>query len=411
MEVNVDYITVKEAATKWGVTTRHVQNLCNQEKIKGAYRFGKSWMIPVGAVLPSSAKKGEEPHLPMPRKCPFLDMTDLYNKVGGADESAEMLVNNPEAYALFKAQIAYRRGDIAQVYKHARYFLDSHSGFNAILGGSMLLASCGIWAGDVDIWYEAKRHIFEAPCKTDQDREIVSLALAIIDSSIYDNKDYPEWFKRGNFEALPSDSLPAAKVFYVKYIYMTAFGIASGQMNVEGMQGLSLMRMIPKMIEPLISQAVADRTIIPEIYLRMSCAVAYHNAGEREPAINHIDKALALALPDRLYGILAEYVRHFGGLLEERISLLDESALERTTELSAVYTKSWSKVSGKIRNRAIASNLTAKEHEVAKLSAFGFSVKDIAKMLYVSESTIKQTIARVINKTGIQEKSELYLIL
>ena len=146
----MDHITAKEAAEKWGVTIRHVQNLCNQEKIKGAYRFGKSWMIPARAVLPSSAKKNEAPHLPMPRQCPFLDMTNLYNKVGGADECAEMLVNNPEAYALFKAQIAYRRGDVAQVYKHARYFLDSHSGFNAIQQAYFANSALSLFVSDGD---------------------------------------------------------------------------------------------------------------------------------------------------------------------------------------------------------------------------------------------------------------------
>lgn len=405
------YISAKDAAKKWGVTPRRVQILCNEEKIKGATRFGRTWMIPEGAILPSSAKKGEEPHLPMPRKSPFLDMTDLYNKIGCADECAEMLVNNPEAYELFKAQVAYRRGEIAQVYKHARYFLDSHSGFYAILGGGMLLAFCGIWSGDVDIWYEAKRHICEAPCQTEQEREIISLALAIIDSSIYDNKDYPDWFISGNFETLPSASHPAAKVFYIKYLYMSAFAIASGQHSIKGVQGLALMKLIPNTIEPLITQAVVDKTIIPEIYLRMSCAVAYFNSGEKEKAIKHIDRAIDLVLPDRLFGILAEYVRHFGGLLEERIGQRSAAALERVEELSVVYTRSWAKLAGQVRNRAIATNLTPKEREVAKLSAFGFSVREIASMLFVSESTVKQTIARVINKTGIQEKSELCLIL
>ena len=73
----MNYISVKEASAKWGVTPRRVQILCSKNEIKGASRFGKSWMIPESAVLPSSAKKGEEPHLPMPRKSPFLDMTDL----------------------------------------------------------------------------------------------------------------------------------------------------------------------------------------------------------------------------------------------------------------------------------------------------------------------------------------------
>ena len=407
----MQYISVKEASEKWGVTQRRVQILCNKNEIKGATRFGKSWMIPSTAVLPSSAKKDEEPHLPMPRKSPFLDMTDLYNEVGKADECAEMLVNNPEAYVLFKAQIAYRRGEMAQVYKHARYFLDSHSGFYAILGAGMLLASVAIWSGDQNIWYEAKKHICEAPCKTEQEREIISLTLAVIDSSIYDNKDYPEWFVVGDFEKLPPESHPAAKVFYVKQIYMSAFEVALRDNKIPDMQGLTMMKMMPRVIEPLISQAIVDKTIIPEIYLRMSCAVSYHNTGDNERAIAHIDRAIALALPDKLYGILSEYVRHFGGLLEERIEAADSSAAERIREMSAVYSRSWARLASQIRNKSIASNLTPKEHEIAKLSAFGFSTKDIANLLCISESTVKQTIVRVINKTGIQEKDEIYSIL
>ncbi len=406
----MEYITAKAAAEKWGVTPRRVQILCSQEKIKGAYRFGKSWMIPVTAILPSMAR-GDEPHLPLPRKTPFLDMTDLYSEAGKADESAEMLVNNPEAYALFKAQIAYRRGEIDKVYDRARYFLSSHSGFYAILGGGMLLALCAIWRGDVHLWNEAKRHICEAPSSTEDEREIISLALAIIDSSVYDNKDYPDWFTRGNFETLPADSHPSAKVFYIKYLYMAAFAIASGQLNLQGLQGLALMKIIPNTIEPFITQAVVDKTLIPEIYLRMSCAVAYHNSGDKERAVAYIDKALSLALPDRLYGLIAEYVRHFDGLLEERISLCDESALVPIMQLYGVYRVGWARLSSHVRNKSIASNLTAKEHEVAKLSAFGFTIKEIASMLYVSESTVKQTIARVVNKTGIQDRSEFYLIL
>ena len=75
----MEFITVKEAAEKWQVSVRRVQILCNADRIKGAYRFGKSWMIPSTAVLPNARRKDEEPQLPMPRKSPFLDMTNLYN--------------------------------------------------------------------------------------------------------------------------------------------------------------------------------------------------------------------------------------------------------------------------------------------------------------------------------------------
>lgn len=406
----MNLITVKQAAEKWGVTPRRVQGLCKEGKIKGATRWERTWMIPAHAVLPGSANK-EDPNMPMPRRCPFLDMTDIYSEVGKADELAEMFENNPEACELFKAQIAYRRGEIDKVYDKARYFLSSHSGFYAILGGGMLLAQCAIWRGDVALWEEAKQHMFQAPCSTGSEREIISLAIAIADSSLYDNKDYPSWFTIGCFDPLPADAHPSAKVFYVKYLYMTAFSIASKQMEMDGIQGLAAMKILPYAVEPFISQAVVDKTILPEIYMRLSCAVAYHYSGARELAVSHIDKALALALPDKLYGVLAEYVRHFDGLLEERIELMDKQAVEEVTELYKKYSVGWMKLSGTVRNKNLAQTLTAREREVAKLVAFGFGNREIANMLFISESTVKQTVLRIVQKSGVKDRSEFANIL
>lgn len=406
----MDLITVKQAAEKWGVTPRRVQGLCKEGKIKGAVRWERTWMIPAHAVLPS-ANKGEDPHMPMPRKSPFLDMTNVYSVPGKADESISLFENNMEAHTLFEAQIAYRRGEIEKVYDKARYFLSAHSGFYAILGGGMLLAQCAIWRGDIHLWNEAKRHICEAPCKSETEREILSLTLAIIDSSIYDNKDFPDWFIRGNFEALPSDAHPAAKVFYIKYLYMAAFAVASKQFELEGVTGLALMKMMPNTIEPMITQACVDKTVIPEIFLRLSCAVAYHNTGKKELAIQHIDKAISLVLPDGLYGILVEYIRHFDGLLEERLSLVSAEAVTIIRELYRTYSVGWARLSGTVRNRYIASNLTSREREVAKLAAFGFTTKEIAATLYISESTVKQTVLRVVQKTGVKDRSEFSSIL
>lgn len=399
----MEFITVKEAAEKWGVSPRRVQILCSQDRVKGAYRFGKSWMIPVKAVLPNANRKEEEPHLPMPRKSPFLDMTNLYHSAGEAEGCIEMLINHPEAHALLEAQLAYRRGEIDRVYDRARFFLHAHSGFYAILGGGILLSQCAMWRGDLELWTEAKKHICEAPCKTKEERDIISLSLAVINSSLYDNKDYPEWFTVGNLELLPADAHPAAKVFYVKYLYMRAYEVASGGVQLEGVQGLSLMKMLPHTIELLISQAMVDRTIIPEIYLRMSCAVAYYNSGLRDKAIAHIDKALALALPDRLFGILAEYVRHFSGLLEERLLLIDEKAVKEVLSLYEKYRLGWAKLSGQVRNKQIATNLTPREHEIAKLKTFGFKPKQIGEMLYLSESMVRYLITQIANKAGCSE--------
>ena len=53
----MQYITVKEAAEKWGVTTRHVQELCSRDLIPGAARFSDVWIIPASADKPKDGRR------------------------------------------------------------------------------------------------------------------------------------------------------------------------------------------------------------------------------------------------------------------------------------------------------------------------------------------------------------------
>ena len=51
------FITVQEAAQKWGVTPRQVQILCKEGRIVGAIRMSRIWIIPESAAKPTSDKK------------------------------------------------------------------------------------------------------------------------------------------------------------------------------------------------------------------------------------------------------------------------------------------------------------------------------------------------------------------
>ncbi|MCI9025998.1 MAG: helix-turn-helix domain-containing protein [Dorea sp.] len=52
-----DFISVKEAAKKWGISERRVQKLCEGNRIEGVIRFGHSWMIPKDAEKPIDLRK------------------------------------------------------------------------------------------------------------------------------------------------------------------------------------------------------------------------------------------------------------------------------------------------------------------------------------------------------------------
>ena len=50
------YITVQEAALKWGISPRQVQILCKSNRIDGATRMSRIWIIPENAEKPSDAR-------------------------------------------------------------------------------------------------------------------------------------------------------------------------------------------------------------------------------------------------------------------------------------------------------------------------------------------------------------------
>ncbi len=406
----MDYLKINDVSKTWGISARRIQSLCANGKISGAVRFGRDWMIPKNAIRPADGRTkasrqeqagAAKQDLPMPRKTPFLYMSDLFSVPGTAEQSIEKLADNHEAQVLFAAEIAYSRGDIDKVYESANYLLNRHSEFYAVLSAGMLLALCAIWRGDLEMWHRAKIHIAEAPAKTDKDRDIMSFSITCVDSMLYDATSFPEWFKIGCFEPLHKDALPAAKVFYAKYLYATGYAVATKQFKLQGVQGLSLMSIIPLTIEPMISQAMADCSVIAEIYLRMTCAAVYHNSGNDAQAIRHIDRAIALALPDQFFGLLAEYVRALDSLLENRLTLVSHDAWIKVKSLYRIYNKGWSALSGSVRGRTISTTLSTKEREVAKLAAFGMQNNEIAEKLHMSLSGVKQAVRVVSEKTGM----------
>lgn len=50
------FMTVKEAAEKWGISDRRIRVLCSTGKIDGAYQEGRGWKIPIDAQKPADGR-------------------------------------------------------------------------------------------------------------------------------------------------------------------------------------------------------------------------------------------------------------------------------------------------------------------------------------------------------------------
>ena len=67
------YLSIREAAEKWGVSERRINQYCSEGRISGAERFGGSWAIPENAEKPGDPRKQkEQPASSSSKKTPEL---------------------------------------------------------------------------------------------------------------------------------------------------------------------------------------------------------------------------------------------------------------------------------------------------------------------------------------------------
>lgn len=54
--INMEFMSAREAADKWGISQRRVAVLCSENRISNATMIGNMWVIPTTAEKPKDAR-------------------------------------------------------------------------------------------------------------------------------------------------------------------------------------------------------------------------------------------------------------------------------------------------------------------------------------------------------------------
>ncbi|MFA5536445.1 MAG: LuxR C-terminal-related transcriptional regulator [Bacillota bacterium] len=148
--------------------------------------------------------------------------------------------------------------------------------------------------------------------------------------------------------------------------------------------------------------------LMAEMYNRLVAAIGYFKIGQLESAFNHVQAALASALEDEIFLPFMELKWLLGDLVDRAFSALGVKMPEEVISEGQAFEDNWKLLIRHISEKApLPYGLTEQEMKVATMAAKGMSNKEIARGLFISETTVKFHLRSVFSKLDIDRRSKL----
>jgi excisionase family DNA binding protein len=385
----MNYITVSEASQRWGVSLRQVQRLVSAGRIPGAQNFGKAWMIPADAEKPAGPrkeKKGLDTYL-------SSDLNDVI-----AATTLPMPSHNPDAILdtlteerlrlQYEAELAYLRGDFQRTMRcYQRTKKDDASRLRIC----PIAVSAAVSLGDYRAYAEIDSYLKEKASKGDGAAVFAELALATAAVSVIAPNMVPEWLKAGNFRTLQPQARANALYLRAKYLHCVR---QPDTMLAVAQTALTL--------------SASERGITTtDIYLRVTCAVAYRALEREDEAKRWLLEAMDLALPHGFITPFAELVTALGGLMEQ---CLEQAYPEYHDAVLGQWSrtwKNWISFHNQFTKDNITLMLSLREYHLALLVARRIPYVKIANQYHISVGRLKNIMLEVYEKLLISGRDEL----
>lgn len=387
----MEYISAKEAAERWGIQVRGVQELCKAGRIHGAFKFERSWMIP------ASAKKPEDPRRTARKDSRTVSYGDYPSLIAyctrmspGSLSGIPIGITSPAAIRQFNAEQLYYTGELDACREMLR---SGGADPETLLSRLSLMLPLSICLGETQTFSDTLAALHGL---IDRDSgSVCSRAARLLHSctalGLYMPHFVPEWIKDGQFAGLPAELIPFA--IYTRCKYLLA---AKRETEAKAAAETALSFFPPDEGFSLI-----------HVYLRLICSAALCATGDMHGCEEHLRETMALALPRGYIIPFAEFLTLHSGLIE---SVSQQEFPEQNKRILQQWTRCWKNWMA-FRSRLTISNATAilsnREHHLARLLAADLTYAEAAARLGMSVGSVKNMASVIYAKLHIGSKAEL----
>ena len=398
----MDYLTVREAARKWGVSERLTQQYCTDGRIAGARKFGGAWAIPEDAEKPVDPRK--RPEEPVAKAASgqkgaagsgYLTPMPLMNakfKPGKALEYVEGL-QDVRLRDIALAEYHYFSGRPEEAVQESEPYL-SHPDLSLRLSACLIYAYANLSIGQIQLTQRALKEVRRTLEAAEEARPPQLRAAAIFvmtTAAVLLHLPLPETGGglQGQLHLLP----PGLRMF--------ALYVQAHQAYLQGDYGRSI-----GIVETAF--AVQPETYpIPAIYLHLVAVMDYMSLKQLDRAQEHLLSAWELARPDDLIEGLGEHHGLLGGMLEVVLKKEWPEDFKRIIAITYRFSAGWRRIHNPETGEEVADNLTTTEFAAAMLAARNWTNQEIADHMGISPNTVKQYISTALKKLHIKQRKDL----
>ena len=332
----------------------------------------------------------------------------LYHRQSGKlEEEVQVIAELPCYYRLsgghgsggeyvMAAERYYNLGDFdnAEITAHkAFHFAKSRRQFSVVLCAAFLLMRLALCRGDWDYVADSlrkARDIIKQRALYLHIR-ILDLCEGFIFSCLNQPRRIPAWIAAG--EAPDTLNFPSHGFYYIIWAkYLLLIGEYRQLAGVAGQ---------------LVAQDSIFPNLLAEIYIYIVEAAALDKLWRREEALASLEKALDIAMPDKIIMPFAENGGYISDMLQElQAAGRYQDFIGRILKFSPILAKTWHNISKKFVSNE-KHILTARETEIAGLVAEGLSNQAIGKALNIETDTVKKALHKIFLKLSISNRAAL----
>lgn len=391
------YLSIREAAEKWGVSERRINQYCSEGRIPGAEQFGGAWAIPADAEKPGDPRKQKKQAAPQkPKKAPelfpgFMPLMNTPFEPGHCAETIRKMKPGPKK-DIALAEYHYFSGQAEKAMQEAEGYLSTGDG--AIrLSACLIFAYACLTMGRIDHARNALgeiRRVLASGGETDPSVRAMEAFVAFA-AAVLLHLPLPEEMPPAE-EFLPL--LPPGMRAFALYVQAHYLYLKEEYAHSAGV------------VEATLAMGAAAYPI-SAIYLHLVAVMDYMSVKQTDRAQAHLLAAWEIARPDDLIEAFGEHHGLLGAMLEATIKPKWPEDFKRIIDITYRFSSGWRRVHNPITGHDVADDLTTTEFAIAMLAARGWNNPDIARHLNISVATVKRHLSSTMKKLGVTRRGDL----